>query len=266
MNVGTGLITLDAIEAFITSLGTAADKSSLLPTHRQRLFHHMSFTSQAINNFFTTFVFQSTGPFAEYWRILMRWCYLYYFLSIPYHLAFLRRHITTLYAHGLTVSYIIDGIMFLDFIGHFNASYVDDRSVEIFDRDLIRQHYMQGDFLRDFIAFIPLDILARIAKLSGTTICWVRILKLIHVSKLVHYLNEIRTHSSHIRTDFHLLLMAAMALIHILACLWFGFTYAERRNYQEVSNYRGFGDYTNGTVSRGVAPVCLGELPSCGSS
>lgn len=245
-----GLITLDAIEAFITSLGTTTDKSRLLPTHHQRLVQHMSLTSQAINSFFTTFVFQSTGPLAEYWRSLMRCCYFYYFLTVPYHLAFLRHYITTIYVHALNFSYIIDGIMLLDFIGHFNASYVDERSLEIFDRALIRQHYMQGGFLLDFIAFIPFDVLARIAKLHDSVICWVRLLKLIHCIKLVKYLDKMRRHSSHISTDFHLLLISAIALIHVMSCWWYYLTTnLEKRNYQKVSNYRGFGDYSNGTVS-----------------
>lgn len=205
--------------------------------------------SASVNSFASrSMVVSCSSSLVAWWHLLMELIYFFYFLMVPYMLAFLRNHLLTTYANALYASYAADCLLLVDLMGHFNVSFIDERSVEVFDRGLIRQHYMQGDFFIDFIGVLPLDILARFVHLSGTTICWLRTLKLIHLPKFVRLLNRFRIHSSRITDDFHVLYLTAMAIIHVLACIWFGFTEVEPVNYQSLSGYHGFGDFTNGSV------------------
>lgn len=65
-------------------------------------------------------VFDNTGRFAKLWGRVMVVVALYYFLSVPYQIAFLRRSLTTSHRACLLVSYAFDALLVADVLIKFN--------------------------------------------------------------------------------------------------------------------------------------------------
>lgn len=65
-------------------------------------------------------VFDNTGRFAKLWGRVMVAVALYYFLSVPYQIAFLRRSLTTSHRACLLVSYAFDALLVADVLIKFN--------------------------------------------------------------------------------------------------------------------------------------------------
>lgn len=95
-------------------------------------------------------VFDGNGFFMKVWKEIMTLNALYYFLSVPYTLAFLRTEILTTYASTLWVAYAVDCLLLVDMCIKLNTSFLDPASsVQVLDRRRIRQRYLSTEFVVD---------------------------------------------------------------------------------------------------------------------
>jgi hypothetical protein len=82
-----------------------------------------------------SFIFDKQGMFISVWRRVMGLVGLYYFLSVPYQIAFLRSDLDTTYKTTLWVSYAFDCITVLNVLVKLNTAFIDPQSsVRITDR------------------------------------------------------------------------------------------------------------------------------------
>ena len=125
--------------------------------------------------------------------------------------------------------------------------------VQVFDRSKIRDRYLQSDFLLDFLAILPVDLLAYFSGSSGHLIAFLRLPKLMHTPKLYRVvratnISERSSSTARLLADIQSLYTLSLAMIHILACAWYymteGYSY-----YDTVSHFDILGDPIQGSVS-----------------
>ena len=63
-----------------------------------------------------------------------------------------------------------------------------------------------------------------------------------------HTIRSFTTPTSRLAAEIASLLLTSAGIIHILACILFYMTRGIPGNYQDVSHYEYYGDYSNGTV------------------
>lgn len=192
-------------------------------------------------------LFDAKGPFIAAWDRVMTFNALYYFLSVPFILSFLRDEILTTYASSLWVAYAFDCLLFCDVLIQLNTSFTDAScSVRVVDRQRIRHRYMTTGFLRDLVGILPLDVLVRFLGGSGALVACLRLPKLIFCYRLYTFFRRRSlSSSSRLVADLQALMFSALGMIHILACVWFFMTDGAPANYQALSGYEDYGDYTN---------------------
>ncbi|GAB5032884.1 potassium channel skor-like [Nannochloropsis oceanica] len=192
-------------------------------------------------------LFDSKGHFIALWRLVMTFNALYYFLSVPFMIAFLRDEILGEYRTSLYVAYAFDCLLFCDVFVKLNTSFLDTTcSVLVVNRQRIRNRYLTGGFFRDLIGLLPIDILVRYLGASGTLVTFMRLPKMLFCYRLVNFFRRRSlSSSSRLAADLQALLFSALGMIHILTCIWFFMTEGDPGNYQALSGYEDFGDYTN---------------------
>ena len=192
-------------------------------------------------------LFDAKGSFVAAWDKVMTLNALYYFLSVPFIIAFLRDDILTTYASSLWVAYAFDCLLLCDVLIQLNTSFTDAScSVRVVDRQRIRHRYMTTGFLRDLVGILPLDIFVRFLGGSGALVACLRLPKLIFCYRLYTFFRRRSlSSSSRLVADLQALLFSALGMIHILACVWFFMTDGTMGNYLAVSSYEDYGDYTN---------------------
>jgi hypothetical protein len=80
---------------------------------------------------------------------------LFYFLAVPYTLAFLRKELLTTYVNTLWAAYAVDCLLVLDMLIKLNTSFLDPASsVQVLDRRRIRQRYLSSEFIVDVSASV----------------------------------------------------------------------------------------------------------------
>ena len=67
-------------------------------------------------------------------------------------------------------------IFFIDIYLGFNTSYYNPEGEEIFDKKMIRSHYLKGTFIIDFVSTVPFDTIV-----PGTYFKLLNMLKIIRV-------------------------------------------------------------------------------------
>jgi hypothetical protein len=192
-------------------------------------------------------LFDGKGPFIAAWEKLMTLNALYYFLSVPFIIAFLREDILTTYASSLWVAYAFDCLLVCDVLIKLNTSFTDAAcSVRVVDRRRIRHRYMTTSFLPDLVGILPLDVFVRFLGGSGGLVACLRLPKLIFCHRLYTFFRRRSlSSSSRLVADLHALLFSALGMIHVLTCVWFIMTDGAHANFQALSSYEDYGDYTN---------------------
>lgn len=109
-------------------------------------------------------------------------------------------------------------------------AYTDEHSVKVWDRRRIRRHYFMTSFPIDLIAVLPIDVLALIGGARGSAIAWLRLPKLRHSLRL--YGAMLISWTNRLVAEAVQLYLTALAIIHLLACLWFFITEGHKDNYQ----------------------------------
>ncbi|TFJ86293.1 hypothetical protein NSK_002501 [Nannochloropsis salina CCMP1776] len=192
-------------------------------------------------------LFDRKGWFISMWVVVMIVNALYYFLSVPFIIAFLRDEILGEYESCLWVAYAFDCLLLCDVLVKLNTSFIDTScSVLVVNRRRIRHRYLTGGFLRDLVGMLPVDILVRFLGGSGTLVAFLRLPKLIFCYRLVNFFRRRSLNSSsRLAVDLQALLFSALGMIHILTCVWFFMTEGDPGNYQALSGYEDYGNYTN---------------------
>ena len=125
---------------------------------------------------------------------------------------------------------------------------------QVFDRKRIRNRYLQKDFLWDFIGVIPLDVLVYYLAHSGSyTVGLCRIPKYLHTRKLYTYFrtsySERSSSSARLMADIQSLYCYSLAVLHILACLWYALTGGDEV-FNQLGHSNFLGDVVTGDVSK----------------
>lgn len=192
-------------------------------------------------------LFDAKGGFIAAWEKVMTLNALYYFLSVPFIISFLRNEILTTYASSLWVAYAFDCLLLCDVLIQLNTSFTDAAcSVRVVDRKRIRHRYMTTSFLRDLVGILPLDVFVRFLGGSGALVACLRLPKLIFCYRLYTFFRRRSlSSSSRLVADLQALMFSALGMIHVLTCVWFFMTDGAPANYQALSGYEDYGDYTN---------------------
>jgi len=108
----------------------------------------------------------------------------------------------------------------------------------------------------DFIGMLPLDLLVFYYKRTGTTIAFLRIMKLLHTrdlySQLRHHYGDRGSSASRLIADIQFLYCCSLAVIHILACVWYDIT-TELPVYGHIDHT----NFTGGITVTDVSPLIV---------
>lgn len=141
-------------------------------------------------------IFLPNSVFRQIWNCIITVIIVYNAWAIPFRLSF--PYSTSTYI----IDWCFDGFFAIDiFLKLFEFSYVYQGAL-ISDRNMIKRHYLQGNFKADFVASLPFDILALLiprninddassTSLKLIIMAVLRVPKLIRLSQLFELLSEI---------------------------------------------------------------------------
>merc|ERR1719502_133576 len=140
----------------------------------------------------------------------------------------------------------MDSVLLIDIILRFFTSYVNKKSVMIWNLGKIRRRYMKTRFYSDVIALLPVDLLTTIAGGDGLCMAWLRFPRLIHTREIIHYFKakQATLENNRILSELQWLAFIIMGTSHFLACIWFYMSQRmEDQNSLLNSDYRGYGAF-----------------------
>jgi hypothetical protein len=163
------------------------------------------------------------------WDSIILALVVYSCLSIPYQLVFL--HSVELASNGLMqiISLVFLCDIALNFITSFRRT-----GEEILDPKAIRTHYLQGLFVFDLIANLPLDLLVSSIgdpQVGGYSL--ILLIRLLALLRLIRFFVILRRWESFSWTNPGYLRVlkyvgVVLVLTHCIACLWFAFAYVDQ--------------------------------------
>jgi len=175
------------------------------------------------------FIIRVSSPLFRLVHCLFVICAIVDFIVIPIELTFivLQIHIDPvffLWAHERlsNLSIAVSSWCLLRLCLRFVTSYVNDELVEITSPSAIRQAYLRGDFVKDFIGAWPEDLVAKASGASPLTYTALRMLRFVNLRYMrgaVHGFRACVGKSSVVGNIF-LRLLPMMAVTHILTCVW----------------------------------------------
>ena len=169
------------------------------------------------------------------WRGWLRLCCAFYFLSVPFRIAFVggigsspssmggsqADPVGPWDEHGWTlwIDYAVDIMFAFDIYIKSRTAFVNEQTGKIetaFDRTW--SHYLTHGFFSDFVACVPLDIFARLCGAPMWAWNWLRTLKLFHLRRLRALMRNRRRRSSWFATGRDVCLL--YGCMHLCACAW----------------------------------------------
>ena len=94
----------------------------------------------------------------KFWSKIQKLLSIVFLFEVPIRICF--RVVEKMGFVYQSVTYALDGLLWMDIALKFVTAYVNKKSVLTFNLDKIGKHYLSGEFTLDVVAAAPLDLLA----------------------------------------------------------------------------------------------------------
>lgn len=122
----------------------------------------------------------------RFWDLLaLKYLALYYFIEVPIDICFRAAK-----RNGLWYSILgtfVDAILWVDIVINFFRSYVDEHSVVVEDKMLIRRHYLSTSFPLDLVTAFPFNLLVKPDGVLRRHGDWLRIFKMLRLNRYLSW-------------------------------------------------------------------------------
>jgi len=162
-------------------------------------------------------------PELQYWDLTMLGAIAYVAIMTPYEVAFLEPEMNALFV----INRLLDAIFLSDMILQFFITAKDEKGNHIKNLSQLREMYMKGWFIIDFVSILPFDVMGLLVDgLSEfKVIRAIRVLRLFKLLRLIRTSRIMQRWENHYSINYALVGLINYMIFTLLATHWFACLY-----------------------------------------